>query len=47
MREANANAMLARVAAIKQSGINLIVLLALSDSGIPVTKPNTLEQSRA
>ena len=31
----NANAMLARAAAIKQSGVNLIVLLALSDSGHP------------
>jgi hypothetical protein len=27
--------MLARAAAIKQSGVNLIVLLALSDSGHP------------
>ncbi|MBZ5492144.1 MAG: VWA domain-containing protein [Acidobacteriia bacterium] len=31
----DANSMLARVAAIKQSGVNLIVLLALSDSGHP------------
>jgi hypothetical protein len=31
----DANAMLARAAAIKQSGVNLIVLLALSDSGHP------------
>jgi Mg-chelatase subunit ChlD len=31
----DANSMLARAAAIKQSGINLIVLLALSDSGHP------------
>jgi Mg-chelatase subunit ChlD len=31
----DANAMLARTAAIKQSGVNLIVLLALSDSGHP------------
>jgi len=29
------NAMLARAAAIKQSGVNLVVLLALSDSGHP------------
>lgn len=31
----NATAMLARVAALKQSGVNLIVLLALSDTGQP------------
>lgn len=31
----DANSMLARVASIKQSGVNLIVLLALSDSGHP------------
>jgi len=31
----DANAMRARAAAIKQSGVNLIVLLALSDSGHP------------
>jgi hypothetical protein len=31
----DASAMLARAAAIKQSGVNLIVLLALSDSGHP------------
>lgn len=31
----DANSMLARAAAIKQSGVNLIVLLALSDSGHP------------
>jgi Mg-chelatase subunit ChlD len=31
----DANAMLARATAIKQSGVNLIVLLALSDSGHP------------
>jgi Mg-chelatase subunit ChlD len=31
----DAKSMLARVAAIKQSGVNLIVLLALSDSGHP------------
>ena len=31
----DANSMLARVAALKQSGVNLIVLLALSDSGHP------------
>src|SRR6516225_8585597 len=31
----DANSMLARAAAIKQSGVNLIVLLALSDSGNP------------
>ena len=31
----DANAMLARAAAIRQSGVNLIVLLALSDSGHP------------
>lgn len=31
----DANSMLARVAAIKQSGVNIIVLLALSDSGHP------------
>jgi hypothetical protein len=31
----DANSMLARIAAIKQSGVNLIVLLALSDSGHP------------
>jgi Mg-chelatase subunit ChlD len=31
----DANAMLARAAAIKQSGVNLVVLLALSDSGHP------------
>jgi len=31
----DAASMLARVAAIKQSGVNLIVLLALSDSGHP------------
>lgn len=32
----DAKSMLARAAAIKQSGVNLIVLLALSDSGHPV-----------
>ena len=32
----DAKPMLARAAAIKQSGVNLIVLLALSDSGHPV-----------
>jgi uncharacterized protein with von Willebrand factor type A (vWA) domain len=31
----DANSTLARAAAIKQSGVNLIVLLALSDSGHP------------
>jgi len=31
----NAESMLARIAAIKQSGVNLIVLLALSDEGHP------------
>jgi hypothetical protein len=31
----DANSMLARAAALKQSGVNLIVLLALSDSGHP------------
>jgi hypothetical protein len=31
----DAKSMLARAAAIKQSGVNLIVLLALSDSGHP------------
>lgn len=31
----NAESMLARIAAIKQSGVNLIVLLALSDDGHP------------
>ena len=31
----DANAMLARAGAIKQSGVNLVVLLALSDSGHP------------
>ena len=31
----NAESMLARVAALKQSGVNMIVLLALSDSGHP------------
>ena len=31
----DANAMLARAAAVKQGGVNLIVLLALSDSGHP------------
>lgn len=31
----DANSMLARATAIKQSGVNLIVLLALSDSGHP------------
>lgn len=35
----DANAMLARVAAIKQSGVSLIVLLALSDSGHPSYEP--------
>ena len=31
----DADAMLARVAALKQSGVNVIVLLALSDDGRP------------
>jgi hypothetical protein len=31
----DANAMIARAASIKQSGVNVIVLLALSDSGHP------------
>lgn len=36
----DANSMLARAAAIKQSGVNLIVLLALSDSGHPSYEAN-------
>jgi Mg-chelatase subunit ChlD len=36
----DANSMLARVAALKQSGVNLIVLLALSDSGHPAYEAN-------
>jgi hypothetical protein len=39
--------MLARAAAIKQCGVNLIVLLALSDAAIPHTKRNTPRQPRA
>jgi Mg-chelatase subunit ChlD len=35
----DANSMLARAAAIKQSGVNFIVLLALSDSGHPAYEP--------
>ena len=31
----DANAMLARAASVKQSGVNVVVLLALSDSGQP------------
>ena len=34
-QEKCSRAMLARVAAIKQSGVNVIVLLALSDAGRP------------
>lgn len=39
----DANSMLARAAAIKQSGVNLIVLLALSDSGHPAYEPKHAE----
>lgn len=42
----DAKAMLARAAAIKQSGVNVIVLLALSDSGHPAMKRNTPKPSR-
>ena len=35
----DANSMLARAAAIKQSGVNLIVLLSLSDAGHPAYEP--------
>ncbi len=38
-------AMLARAAAIKQSGISMIVLLALSDSGHPPTMRSTPKRS--
>jgi hypothetical protein len=36
----NAQDMPARVAALKQSGVNVIVLLALSDQGKPAYDPN-------
>jgi hypothetical protein len=36
----NAKDMLARVAALKQSGASVIVLLALSDQGKPAYDPN-------
>jgi hypothetical protein len=36
----NAKDMLARIAALKQSGVNVIVLLALSDQGKPAYDPN-------
>jgi hypothetical protein len=36
----NAKEMLARVASLKQSGVNLIVLLALSDEGKPAYDAN-------
>jgi hypothetical protein len=36
----NAESMLARAAAIKQSGVNLMVLLALSDEGHPAYEAN-------
>jgi len=39
----DAKAMLARAAAIKQSGVNLIVLLALSDSGHPAYEAKQAE----
>lgn len=39
----DAASMLARAAAIKQSGVNLIVLLALSDSGHPAYEPKHAE----
>jgi Mg-chelatase subunit ChlD len=40
----DANSMLARAAAIKQSGVNLIVLLALSDSGHPAYEARHAER---
>jgi Mg-chelatase subunit ChlD len=43
----DAKAMLARVAAIKQSGVNVIVLLALSDAGHPGYDTNHAEQIAA
>ena len=39
----DAKSMLARAAAIKQSGVSLIVLLALSDSGHPAYETNHAE----
>jgi Mg-chelatase subunit ChlD len=43
----DAKSMLARVAALKQSGVNLIVLLALSDDGHPGYQANYAEQIAA
>jgi len=43
----NAKAMLARVAALKQSGVNVIVLLALSDDGHPGYDARHAEQIAA
>jgi Mg-chelatase subunit ChlD len=43
----DAKSMLARVAALKQSGVNVIVLLALSDDGHPGYQTNYAEQIAA
>jgi Mg-chelatase subunit ChlD len=43
----DAKSMLARVAALKQSGVNIIVLLALSDDGHPGYHSNHAEQIAA
>ena len=43
----DAKSMLARVAALKQSGVNVIVLLALSDDGHPGYQANHAEQIAA
>jgi hypothetical protein len=43
----DAPAMLSRVAALKQSGVNVIVLLVLSDDGRPAYHANHAEQIAA
>jgi hypothetical protein len=43
----DAKSMLARAAAIKQSGVNLVVLLTLSDSGHQLMKRNMQKESQA